>query len=100
GLAYRYEADEKLPRRKRELHQVAGWKRPAIFMPRAACRITLEITEVRVERLQAISEADAEAEGARSWASEQDTPVRDLDEARLQFRKLWTEINGGESWDA
>jgi hypothetical protein len=80
-----------------------GWDgkwRPSIHMPRWASRGLLEITALRVERLQEISEADALAEGARNWAAEQDTPVRDLDEARLQFRALWTDINGGESWDA
>jgi hypothetical protein len=74
--------------------------RPSIHMPRWASRILLEITGVRVERLQDINEADALAEGSFTWAGEQDTPVRDLDEARLVYCQLWEEINGPGSWDA
>lgn len=70
------------------------WK-PSIHMPWAASRITLEITAVRVERLQAISEADAEAEGCC-------TPLRghDDDFARGCYRNLWEQINGVGSWTA
>ena len=95
GKAYRYEADEKLPRRKRELHEVGWWKRPAIFMPRAASRITLEITSVRVERLQDISEADAIAEGVRNSLH---LPGGRF--ARENFEHLWWTIHGDGSWES
>lgn len=103
GLSYRYEADEKLPRRKRELHEVGWWKRPAIFMPRAASRIMLEITEVRVQRLQEISEPDARAEGAPCYEDGIDPPPPDAEcewSYRASFRRLWESINGPGSWDA
>lgn len=76
--------------------------RPSIHMPRAISRITLEVMGVRVERLQDISEADAMAEGSRSWALEQYTPVKDIPagETRLIFRQLWEQINGPGSWAA
>lgn len=75
------------------------WKRPSIFMPRAACRILLEIVSVRVERLQGISEQDAIAEGAMFWAHEQETQVKDTRDARHAFMDLWQSINGPGSWD-
>ncbi len=75
---------------------------PSIHMPREASRILLEITGVRVERLQDISEQDAFAEGAMSWAQEQDTPIKDLNggDDRIAFMALWESINGADSWAA
>lgn len=72
--------------------------RPSIHMPRWASRITLEITGVRVERLQDINEEDAEAEGIGFLRS-----IPDADEtltARELFEYLWESINGAESWAA
>lgn len=86
------------------------WKRPAIFMPLAACRITPELTGVRVERLQEISESDAIAEGIerdqrldpagtchwRVYGKERtgtNSPER-------SYQTLWESINSPESWAA
>jgi hypothetical protein len=79
---------------------------PSIYMPRWASRLTLTVTDVRVERLQAISEADAIAEGLRwrpvleAWsASDSDSwptwrsPIR-------SYAGLWNHINGSGSWNA
>lgn len=84
--------------------------RPSIHMPRWASRITLEVVSVRVERLQAISEADARAEGIetnaawpggfyRDYSLAQDGDVRALP-PRKSYRSLWESINGAGSWDA
>lgn len=76
---------------------------PSIHMPRWASRITLEITGVRAERLQDISEADAKAEGiqkAWQYADCYYTPSGDYASARVAFQRLWESINGPESWDA
>jgi hypothetical protein len=73
--------------------------RPSIHMPRWASRLTLEITAVRVERLNAISEADAIAEGLRPWTHRTEGAIT----ARRQFVELWDTINDkrpGCSWES
>jgi hypothetical protein len=72
--------------------------RPSIFMPRWASRITLEIAAVRIERLQDISEDDAQAEGCDPVVHP-DGAV-DCGTRKTTFARLWNTINGPESWDA
>lgn len=104
-----------------EMEAIERW-RPSIHMPRWASRITLEITDVRVQRLQDISEADAIAEGVKPDAggicgdddimvpyimSEHD--MRNLDKPMMpapvaRFVLLWDSINGKQpgvtNWNA
>lgn len=83
-----------------------GKARRAFHMPRWASRITLEITRVRVERLQDISDVDARAEGVDYDPGEGGIfHVADLawyssDSAVGAYQKLWEQINGPESWAA
>lgn len=94
-----------------------GKWRPSIHMPRWASRLTLEVTWVRVERLQAISEEDAKAEGARHfpdlpvgpighyspprWSMEApENTDQCLGSPRWAFANLWQKLNGAGSWDA
>ncbi|MGA4275635.1 hypothetical protein ACI2VH_02630 [Ralstonia nicotianae] len=72
-----------------------GWK-PSIHMPRALSRITLEITGVRVERLQEINEEDARAEGVGPLRS--DGRMRNGTPAIDGYADLWESINGAGSW--
>ena len=71
---------------------------PAIHMPRWASRITLEVTGVRVERSQDISEADAMAEGVHYSLLEKIQAGQDR-WARHAYKKLWESIHGPGSWD-
>lgn len=73
--------------------------RPAIHMPRSMCRIVLEITSVRVDRLQAITEADALAEGVDPAGPVGYIPASErMGRARYQFANLWDAIGG--DWSA
>jgi hypothetical protein len=75
-------------------------------MPRWASRITLEITSVRVERLQEISEADAKAEGihkpagSQFWYADPRENVLPSMSPVGGYWNLWNSINGPGSWDA
>ncbi len=83
----------------------AGFKwRPSIFMPRRASRITLEVTGVRVERLQSISDADAIAEGIEvvtgDYAFRNYWGGDPLVDPVTSYRSLWDTINGVNAWEA
>jgi len=93
--------------------------RPSIYMPRWASRINLEITDVRVQRLQDISEEDAKAEGAECLCSIEDAKADErarengnmngnMEEGYFSpksyvdgFQRLWDSINAarGIGWD-
>ena len=88
---------------------LSGKLRPSMFMPRWASRLTLYVTDVRVERLQDISEEDARAEGA--YVGKASRRVADdhmtmavagiwFSTARAWYADLWDRINGPGAWQA
>lgn len=100
---------------KFEASHPAGWDsapndaealkwRPSIHMPRWASRILLEITDVRVERLNSISQEDAQAEGMEltGWRPTYSDPDSGGEASTPydNFAQLWESIYGEESWKA
>ncbi|HGH4742029.1 hypothetical protein [Serratia marcescens] len=106
GFAYR--ADTPAGSYGDEVRKEYGLKwTPSLHMPRKACRILLEITAVRVERLNDISEEDAKAEGVKpagdmlpDYPDTFLTPKGDFATAKVAFQRLWQSIYGEESWRA
>lgn len=105
GLPYKYAADAPEVMISSRNSVYSGWhRRPAIFMPRKAVRIVLEVVIVRVERLQDITEADAVTEGVqptgggRYWLGADGLTPRGS--ARDAYRDLWEHINGAGSWES
>ena len=107
---YEYKADQK------EYPHPVKWT-SSLFMPKDAARIFLKITDLRIERLQDITEEDAQAEGVERWIDTRlrSKPTRykvycDPDSphdpalyssaAYDSFQSLWYKINGQKSWDA
>jgi len=109
---YRYAATD-------DIHELRK-KKPGIHLPRAASRLTLEVTGVKVERLQDITDDDAKAEGATgkpcpdiwrrgaigwsmNWPDvepEEGWGYVCLNSPRLAFGSLWNDINGEDAWNA
>lgn len=104
GRTYRYAASgSDLPLSTRHDAEPGWHKRSALFMPRLASRILLDVVDVRIERLNDCSERDAVAEGIgvgaervghKAAAGATEAP------AVAAYRSIWESINGTGSWAA
>jgi hypothetical protein len=103
---YCYKADTDNP-----IYLDKNWKwKPSLHMPKAACRLFLKITNIKVERLQDISEDDAVVEGVekhlhgfKKYTNHNPSSIAVYDvcmkDAKSSFETLWQSINGAESWN-
>lgn len=86
------------------LYSSSSRRRPSIHMPRWASRLTLTVTEVRVQRLHEISEADAVAEGIMQveqglFDYHEHAEIR-FKTAKSAFQDLWNSLHGPDAWEA
>ncbi|MDW9473183.1 hypothetical protein GOA69_12505 [Sinorhizobium meliloti] len=102
----RGKAPSVFPRKSHNLDGSLRWQ-PSIHMPRWASRLTLIVTDVRVERLQDISEGDAIAEGVERlsnglWSNygQREASHEGFAFPTNSYRALWNNINGDGAWDA
>jgi len=95
-----YKADQKWP-------DLLKWK-SSYYMPKRFARIWLRVKDIRVERVQDITAADAIAEGLERSYGAYTTYYRDyisneshpFDNPVLSYMSLWLKINGRDKWDA
>lgn len=92
--------DPRIPHMVAWAHHKEGDTCVSIHMPRWASRLTLTVTDVRVQRLQAITPADCIAEGAFRPTATPMTVDCETRDPRDDFAALWRSINGRDSWDA
>lgn len=97
GVDYRADPRERWERLGDQIGTPLKWT-PSLYMRREHSRILLEITSVRVERLQDIGVEDIEAEGV---ATSDEVIMEHGCRARvLDYQRLWESINGAGSWGA
>ena len=93
GEKYFYKADKNTPREEKRFidYDHVSWK-PSIHMPKEAARIWLKVKDVRVERLQEITEEQALAEGAidnRAFVHSPDNEHSNIHSAKEHFAQIW-----------
>lgn len=94
---YAYRATHKPEDLKEDWQKTIKWT-PSIHMPRSACRLILEITNIRYERLGDITESDAKAEGCDDSQPIGLVELSGNENPLQRFQKLWSSVYGDKSW--